>query len=103
MNEKNKADVSKLQDAIKHPFFHCHFFLLSHSHFPIMMTLTFMVVVADVADYKAMCPGWAGLGVIYQGSPLQAVYPAPGTRGLPAAVERAPSVQTSCKGGGDIK
>ena len=51
-----------------------------------MMTLTFMVVVADVADYKAMCSGWAGLGVIYQGGALRAVYPAHGTRGLPAAV-----------------
>ena len=32
-----------------------------------MVTLTFMVVVADVADYKAMWSRWAGLGVIYQG------------------------------------
>ena len=46
-----------------------------------------MVVVADVADYKAMCSGWAGLGVIYQGVTLQAVYPAHGTRGQPAAGE----------------
>ena len=35
--------------------------------------LTFMVVVADVADYKAMCLGWAGLGVIYQGGDTRAV------------------------------
>ena len=42
-----------------------------------------MVVVADVADYKAMCSGWAGLGVIYQGVTLQAVYPAHGTWGQP--------------------
>ena len=46
-----------------------------------------MVVVADVADYKAMCSGWAGLGVIYQGVTHQAVYPAHGTRGQPAAGE----------------
>ena len=37
------------------------------------VTLTFMVVVADVADYKAMCLGWAGLGVIYQGGDTRAV------------------------------
>ena len=41
--------------------------------FGCMMTLTFMVVVADVADYKAMCLGWAGLGVIYQGGDTRAV------------------------------
>ena len=69
-----------------------------------VVTLTFMVVVADVADYKAMCSGWAGLGVIYQGVTLQAVYPAHGTRGQPwSSADGESSGQTSATGGGDME
>ena len=92
MKETKKAGFSMLQDVIKHPFFHCRFFLLSHRYFPMHDDTYVHGGCCWRCGLQSNVPRLGRAGCYIPGWPLSpAVYPAHGTRGQPAPVERAES------------